>query len=1022
MSEQTFKSPGFFESEIDLSGTSVSSTGTSAGIIGTSTKGPAFLPTTVSSYAEFSKIFGAVDGKQFGPYSVKEYLENGNAVTYVRVLGAGGGGKTKGYEHGAGFKLTGRASDKTATTGDDEYDIDDRPIGKVQFIVASHNETPAEAFGYPIFTDNDTIEADGVTPFDLVRAMILVPKDARVMITDIGFDVTTWATATRPQRDDKATPDSSGIFKLIISGATGESDDGMASLKIFSASLDPSNSALYIKNILNSDPSQFESENHVLYAHFPVEEELATIDLTTTSIKVAYAGNVGDAKLGKFNERFSGAKTTSFISQPFGATEYELFHFETLSHGTAMNSSFKVTIADLKASIDPADPWGTFTVQIRNFYDTDGAKQIIERFADCNLDLDSPNYIAKRIGDKKISFNFDTRESARRLTQTGMFSNKSDYVRVVINKNVSAKRIPTSTLPIGFKGLPNLDVSTAKYCDESNPIADLTTVFPPVPMRYKLTKGSVLTRASGRTFTGDPGTLEQLDAKLCWGTKFTRLDVTAYQSNTGTVFGSLIPNLVKYLGHSDDYESSTAPDTRNNNKFTLAKVAFSDVLDLGHTDKDTIAEVIGDLDKPPIEMVSATYMRNGDYFTTNNVIVDTDGVVVSTEDGDFGGAESSAGKRITMATLLGQKDKSDFNLYSGFNKFTNVFYGAKDGTNILDTDMAAMNDKASSAQGLNVEEVDVGMKNEEGDNIFGLGANNNVVNSFRMAAKILTDPMISRVNLLNIPGMRDHNITHYVLSLVEEYGMALYLMDMASYGSSGGTPTRIFTNDSLKPDTSATISSFIGKGYNNSYAAVYYPDIILYDGINDVNVEAPSSIAAMSAIAYTDKNKYPWFAPAGFNRGSLDNVEGTTSRLNTANRDELYEARINPIATFPNSGYVIFGQKTLQMEASSLDRVNVRRMLLKVKREISDVARLMLFENNTASTRAKFASQMNAILSRVQSQQGIDKFSVTVDSSNNTPQDIEANKMNGRIVLVPTRAIEYVAIDFIVTSSGVSFD
>jgi hypothetical protein len=338
--------------------------------------------------------------------------------------------------------------------------------------------------------------------------------------------------------------------------------------------------------------------------------------------------------------------------------------------------------------------------------------------------------------------------------------------------------------------------------------------------------------------------------------------------------------------------------------------------------------------------------------------------------------------------------------------------------------MAAMNDRASSTDegGLNASDIEVGLKN--GSDIFGSGKNNNVVNSFRMAAKILTDPMTTRINLLNIPGMRDHYITSYVLELIEEYGMALYLMDIPSYGinTESGNSVRVFDNDSYNPDTEATISAFKGKGYDNSYASVYYPDVVIYDSENDVNVEVPASIAALSAIGYTDKTKYPWFAPAGFNRGSLSSVVGTTSRLNTANRDDLYEARINPIATFPNSGYVIFGQKTLQMQASSLDRVNVRRMLLQVKREIAKVAKLMLFENNTQETRARFESQMIPILSRIQSQQGIDKFSVTVDSSNNTPQDIEANKMNGRIVLVPTRAIEYVAIDFIVTSSGVSFD
>jgi phage tail sheath protein FI len=144
--------------------------------------------------------------------------------------------------------------------------------------------------------------------------------------------------------------------------------------------------------------------------------------------------------------------------------------------------------------------------------------------------------------------------------------------------------------------------------------------------------------------------------------------------------------------------------------------------------------------------------------------------------------------------------------------------------------------------------------------------------------------------------------------------------------------------------------------------------------------------------------------------------------LNTADRDNLYEARINPIATFPNAGYVIFGQKTLQMMASSLDRVNVRRMLLEVKRQVSAVAKNMLFEQNNATTRAKFAAQLKPKLSLIQTQQGIDKYSITVDDSNNTPSDIESNKMNGRVVLVPTRAIEYVAIDFIVTSSGVSFE
>ena len=134
-----------------------------------------------------------------------------------------------------------------------------------------------------------------------------------------------------------------------------------------------------------------------------------------------------------------------------------------------------------------------------------------------------------------------------------------------------------------------------------------------------------------------------------------------------------------------------------------------------------------------------------------------------------------------------------------------------------------------------------------------------------------------------------------------------------------------------------------------------------------------------------------------------------------------FEAAINPIASFPSQGFVIWGQKTLQLKKSALDRVNVRRMLLEVKRQVAVVAEKIVFEANTPATRARFVSQIVPKLAAIQSQQGIDSFRVVMDASNNTPQDAEQNRLNGRIVLVPTRAVEFIAIDFIITNSGVSF-
>ena len=203
--------------------------------------------------------------------------------------------------------------------------------------------------------------------------------------------------------------------------------------------------------------------------------------------------------------------------------------------------------------------------------------------------------------------------------------------------------------------------------------------------------------------------------------------------------------------------------------------------------------------------------------------------------------------------------------------------------------------------------------------------------------------------------------------------------------------------------------------------ALYFPDTINFVEDLNENIRLPASVSALKAIGLNDSNAHPWFAPAGFSRGALSEVTNTTVRLNTADRDLLYENKVNPIARFPNSGFVIFGQKTLQIKKSALDRVNVRRMLLEVKRQISDVALNLVFEQNDKTTRDNFIATVNPKLGFIQSQQGIDRFKVVMDTTNNTPKDIRENKLNGTIILVPTRAVEFIAIDFIITNEGVSF-
>ena len=248
----------------------------------------------------------------------------------------------------------------------------------------------------------------------------------------------------------------------------------------------------------------------------------------------------------------------------------------------------------------------------------------------------------------------------------------------------------------------------------------------------------------------------------------------------------------------------------------------------------------------------------------------------------------------------------------------------------------------------------------------------------------------------------------------------MFVRDIPSYDDNG---FRIFDDTvSRRPSVRQTSETFVGLNVDNNYSATYFPDVYINDSALNKKVKVPASIAALGAIAFNDKVAYPWFAPAGFNRAALDFVTNVQVRLNQGDRDTLYDARVNPIATFPSAGFAIFGQKTLQLKKSALDRVNVRRLLLEVKRVVSDVAGRLLFEQNTPAVRSRFIASVNPQLSLIQAQAGIEKFRVIMDDTNNTPQDAEQNRLNGKIVIVPTKTVEFIAIDFVITPSGVAFE
>jgi phage tail sheath protein FI len=207
-------------------------------------------------------------------------------------------------------------------------------------------------------------------------------------------------------------------------------------------------------------------------------------------------------------------------------------------------------------------------------------------------------------------------------------------------------------------------------------------------------------------------------------------------------------------------------------------------------------------------------------------------------------------------------------------------------------------------------------------------------------------------------------------------------------------------------------------GLDSNYSATYWPWIQIRDIDNSTQLYIPPTAEVVKNIALTDNVSYPWFAVAGYSRGIVNSIKAY-KKLTLDERDELYKNRINPIATFSDTGTIIWGNKTLQVRESALDRINVRRLLLRARKLISAVAVRLLFEQNDEQVRNEFLRLVNPILESIKKERGVYEFRVTVS---NDPEDIDANTLRGKIYIKPTRSLEFIDVEFIITPSGASFD
>jgi phage tail sheath protein FI len=208
------------------------------------------------------------------------------------------------------------------------------------------------------------------------------------------------------------------------------------------------------------------------------------------------------------------------------------------------------------------------------------------------------------------------------------------------------------------------------------------------------------------------------------------------------------------------------------------------------------------------------------------------------------------------------------------------------------------------------------------------------------------------------------------------------------------------------------------SGIDSNYTATYYPWVLTRDTVNNTQIYLPATAEVTKNLALTDNIAFPWFATAGYTRGLVNAIKAR-KKLTQEDRDTLYKGRINPIATFNDVGTVIWGNKTLQVKESALDRINVRRLLLQARKLISAVAVRLLFEQNDQVVRQQFLDSVNPILDSIRRDRGLYDFRVTVQ---NTPEDLDKNQMIGKIYIKPTKSLEFIDIEFLITPTGASFE
>ena len=992
MSVKKFKfvSPGIFLNEIDNSQIPAENPAVGPVLIGRTERGPALRPVRIESFSEFVNVFGnpiAGGGDPttdvwrqgngylaptYATYAAQAYLRNNSPITMVRLLGAENATPSAGGE--AGWRA-GNGSGPLALANGGAY-------GLFMFDSGSTYSTVAD-------TGTDLINPETGT----LAAVWYFADAGYITLSGTYYNATGTVNAGIQESSSVgALLKSDGPNRQFTAEIKNASD---ATVKKVSFDFEESSSK-YIRKVFNTNPASTNSAivetTHNYWLGETYDKWLKTVVTGSTTggqfgvVLPLYNAAGGDITedAAKHQNSLQVAKSGWVFSQDLNTagTDFtpvntnrvqKLFRFHTLSPGDGdwSQKNLKISIQDIQGSGSLDDPYGSFTVLVRKANDTDNAVKVVESFTNCSLNPNSLDYVGLKVGDKYAVWDEDN----RLYREYGQYTNNSRFIRVEVNTDVDSANTPASLLPFGFYGPPAWQaITTTSGSSVIKDIEQDTTV------------------TSTAYLTGGVGIVG-------WSYRKNNKDISIGQANQGLVDFGLTEDVhagttlaIKYPEISMRLSASDGALSKQTDAyFGLETSVSAGSKRFGRSFMDIVGAKPSDVNSYDAASGITQYSTA---FTLDDLVY---APVASS-------VYHQSGSRALGWSMTADSSSFQEVLDMGYDRFTMPLFGGSDGVDV--TEMEPFGNHVIGASELVSYEY----------------------NTIKRAMDSVADPEVVEMNLASMPGLTNESLTTHLVNICEERADSLAVIDVLGGFVPASETKAAASAAARRGSVSTTIINLKNRGLNSSYGCAYYPWVQIRDNINSSLVWVPPSVAAIGVFGSSAAKSELWFAPAGFNRGGLTEgsagipVLNVVERVASKDRDKLYDANINPIASFPSEGIVVFGQKTLQTTRSALDRINVRRLLIYLKKEISRISATLLFDQNVQATWDRFLAQVNPFLASVKSRLGLMDYKVILDKTTTTPDLIDRNVLYAKILLKPAKAIEFIALDFVITDSGASFE